>query len=109
VKKEPASTPPTRGRSSGALVIREGARTSSPPACGHKRKPKKEDGAFTATSDLATAEAARAEDAAVREAITRSLEDLVSADNAMPMDAALAWSRQTGRGRRRSSSGGCWT
>jgi hypothetical protein len=26
VKKEPALTPPTRGRSSGALVIREGAR-----------------------------------------------------------------------------------
>jgi hypothetical protein len=39
-------------------------------------------------------EAARAEDAALREAITRSLEDLVPANNAMPMDVALAWSRQ---------------
>jgi hypothetical protein len=26
--------------------------------------------------------------------IVRSLEDLVPADNAMPMDVALAWSRQ---------------
>jgi hypothetical protein len=32
VNKEPASTPSTRGRSGGALVIREGVRTSSPPA-----------------------------------------------------------------------------
>jgi hypothetical protein len=47
-----------------------------------------------AASDLADAEAARAEDAALHEAITRSLEDLVPADNAMPMDAELAWSRQ---------------
>jgi hypothetical protein len=35
-------------------------------------------------------EAALAEDAALHEAITRSLEDLVPADNALPMDAALA-------------------
>jgi hypothetical protein len=91
VKKEPVSTPPTRGRSSGALVIREGARASSSPARGRKRKPKKED---AAASDLAAAEAAWAKDAVVCEAIVRSLQDLVPADNALPMDAALAWSRQ---------------
>jgi hypothetical protein len=92
VKKEPPSAPPTRGRSGGALVIREGARTSSPPPRGRKRKPRKEDAADA--SDLTAMEAARAEDAALREAIARSLEDLIPADNAMPMDAALAWSRQ---------------
>jgi hypothetical protein len=94
VKKEPPSAPPTRGRSGGALVIREGARTSSPPTRGRKRKPRKEDAAAVAASDLAAAEATRAEYAALREAIARSLEDLVPADNAMPMDAALARSRQ---------------
>jgi hypothetical protein len=35
-------------------------------------------------------EAALAEDAALHEAIARSVEDLVPADNALPMDAALA-------------------
>jgi hypothetical protein len=35
-------------------------------------------------------EAAWAEDAALREAIAKSLEDLISTDNSMPMDAALA-------------------
>jgi hypothetical protein len=39
-------------------------------------------------------EAARAKDAVLREAIAKSLEDLVPADNSMPMDASLAWSRQ---------------
>jgi hypothetical protein len=47
-----------------------------------------------AASDLADAGAARAEDAALREVIAKSLADLVPADNSMPMDAALAWSRQ---------------
>jgi hypothetical protein len=94
VKKEPPSAPPTKGRSSGALIIREGARTLSPPARCRKRKPRKEDTAAAAESDLAVAETTRAEDAALHEAITRSLEDLVPADNAMPMDVALAWSRQ---------------
>jgi hypothetical protein len=61
---------------------------------GRKRKPRKEDAAAVAASDLTDAEAARAEDAALREAIAKSLEDLVPADNSMPMDAALAWSRQ---------------
>jgi hypothetical protein len=89
VKKEPVSTPPTRGRSSGTLVIHEGARTSSSPARGRKRKPKMED---AVASDLAATEATRAEDATVREAMARSLQDLVPADNALPMDAALAWS-----------------
>jgi hypothetical protein len=61
---------------------------------GRKRKPRKEDAAAAAASDLADTEAARAEDAAMREALTRSLEYLVPADNAMPMDAALDWSRR---------------
>jgi hypothetical protein len=94
VKQVPPSAPPTRGRSSGALVIHEGARTASPPAHGRKRKPRKEDAAAAAASDLATTEAAGAEDAALREAIAKSLEDLVPADNSMPMDVALTWSRQ---------------
>jgi hypothetical protein len=37
---------------------------------------------------------ARAEEAAMREAIAKSLADLVPVENTMPMDAALAWSRQ---------------
>jgi hypothetical protein len=86
VKQEPPSAP--LRCSSGALVIREGARTSSPPLRGRKRKPRKDDAA--AASDLADAEAARAEDAALREAIAKSLTDHVPADNSMPMDAALA-------------------
>jgi hypothetical protein len=61
---------------------------------GRKRKPRKEDAAATAASGLADAEATRAEDAALREVIAKSLEDLVPADNSMPIDAALAWSRQ---------------
>jgi hypothetical protein len=69
-----------------------GARTSSPPLRGRKRKPRKDDA--KAVSDLADAEAARVEDAALREAIAKSLADLVPADNSMPMDVALAWSRQ---------------
>jgi hypothetical protein len=78
VKQEPPSAPPRR--SSGALIIREGARTSSPPLRGRKRKPRKDDAA--------------AASAALREAIAKSLADLVPADNSMPMDGALAWSRQ---------------
>jgi hypothetical protein len=61
---------------------------------GHKRKPRKEDAAAAAASDLADVEAAQAEDVALHEAIVRSLEDHVPADNSMPMDAVLAWSRQ---------------
>jgi hypothetical protein len=52
-----------------------------------KRKPRKDDA--KAASELADAEAARAEEASMREAIAKSL-----ADNAMPMDATLAWFRQ---------------
>jgi hypothetical protein len=90
VKKEPASPPPTRGRSSGALVIRD-----QPSQSGRKRKAaKKEDAAAAAANRLAEEEAKRAEDAAVAEAIARSLNDLVPADNALPEDAVLAWSRQ---------------
>jgi hypothetical protein len=82
-----ASSAPPR-RSSGALVIHEGVCTLSPPLRGLKRKPRKQDAA--AASDLADAEATWAEDAALREAIAKSLADLVPADNSMPMDAALA-------------------
>jgi hypothetical protein len=89
MKQEPRYAPPRH--SSGTLVLCEGAHTSSPPLRGHKRNPRKED-ATAAASDLA--EAARAEDTALREAIAKSLADLVPADNSMPMDATLAWSRQ---------------
>jgi hypothetical protein len=61
---------------------------------GRKQKPRKEDAAAIAASGLADAEATRAEDAALCEVIAKSLEDLVPTDNSMPMDAALAWSRQ---------------
>jgi hypothetical protein len=71
VKQELAFAP---RRNSGALVIREGARTASPS---RRRMPRKEATA-KAASDLAEAEAARAE-----EAIKRSL-----------CDAALEWSRR---------------
>jgi hypothetical protein len=90
VKQEPPSAPPRR--SSGALVIHEGARTSS-PLPNRKRKPRKDD-ATKPASDLAEAEAVRAEEAAMREAIARSLRDVVPAENSMPLDAALDWSRQ---------------
>jgi hypothetical protein len=89
VRQEPLSAPPRRN--SGALVIREGARNSSPPR-NRKRKPRKDDVA-KAASELAEADAARAEEA-TREAIARSLRDVVPAENAMPLDAALEWSRR---------------
>jgi hypothetical protein len=89
VKKEPATAP---RRNSGALVIRErGARTASPP---RRRKPTKKNAAHKATSKLAEAEARRAEEAATEEAIQRSLRDDVPAENTMPLDAALEWSRR---------------
>jgi hypothetical protein len=88
VKQEPLSAPPRR--SSGALVFREGVHTSSPPR-NHKQKPRKDDA--KATSKLTDAEAACAEEAVMCEAIAKSLADLVPADNSMPMDVALAWSR----------------
>jgi hypothetical protein len=78
-------------RNSGALIIREeGARTASPPL---RRKAKKDAGA-KAASDLAEAEARRAEEAATEEAIQRSLRDVVPAENTMPLDAALECSRR---------------
>jgi hypothetical protein len=58
-----------------------------------RRKPRK-DAAAKAMSDLAEAEATRAEAEATVEAIARSLRDVVPADNAMPLDAALEWSRR---------------
>jgi hypothetical protein len=64
--------------------------TASPP---RRRKPRK-DGAAKAASDLAEVEAARAEEAATRKAIARSLRDVVPADNAMPLDTALEWSKR---------------
>jgi hypothetical protein len=45
-------------------------------------------------SDLAEAEAWRAEEAATEEAIQRSLRDVVPAENTMPLDVALDWSRR---------------
>jgi hypothetical protein len=57
---------------------------------GRKRKPRKEDAAAAATSGLAAAEAAWAEDAALHKAIAKSLEDLVPTDNSMPMDVVLS-------------------
>jgi hypothetical protein len=86
VKQEPAST---HRRNIGALVIREGARTVSLP---RRRKPRK-DAAAKAASDLAEAKTASAEEAATAEAIARSLRDVVPAENTMPLDAALEWSR----------------
>jgi hypothetical protein len=77
-------------RNNGALVIHEGARTASPP---RHRKPRK-DAAAKAASDLAEAKAARAEEAAMAEASARSLRDIVPTENAMPLDAALEWSRR---------------
>jgi hypothetical protein len=68
----------------------QGGRTASPPC---RPKPRK-DATAKATSDLAEAEAARAEEAATAEAIARSLRDVVPAEDAMPLDAALEWSRQ---------------
>jgi hypothetical protein len=58
-----------------------------------KRKPRKDDAA-KAASDLVEAEAARAEEEATREAIARSLRDVVPIENSMPLDAALEWSRR---------------
>jgi hypothetical protein len=89
VKREPATAP---RRNSGALVIRDGGvRTSSPP---HRRKASKKDAAQKAAFELAEAEARRAEEAATEEAIRRSLRDVVPAENTMPLDAALEWSRR---------------
>jgi hypothetical protein len=39
-------------------------------------------------------EAARAEEVATREAIAQSLRDVIPTENAMPLDAALEWSRR---------------
>jgi hypothetical protein len=88
VKQEPATAP---RRNSGALVIRGGgARTASPL----RRRKAKKDAAAKAASDLAETEARRAEEAATEEAIKRSLRDVVPSENAMPLDAALEWSRR---------------
>jgi hypothetical protein len=86
VKQEPTSAP---RRNSGALVFREPA--SSPSRC---RKPRKDGAAAKATSNLAEAEAARAEEAVTAEAIERSLRDAIPSENTMPIDAALEWSRR---------------
>jgi hypothetical protein len=67
-----------------------GGRTASPPC---RRKAKK-DGVAKAASDLAEEEATRAEEAAMKEAIARSLRDVVPAENTMPLDAVLEWSRR---------------
>jgi hypothetical protein len=87
--KEPALPPPTIGRSSGALVIREGGaprhlhratrrgrrrRRTQRPQLHPTSPPRKSGGPSTRRS-------------------ARSLNDLVPTDNALPMDATLAWSR----------------
>jgi hypothetical protein len=88
VKQEPATAP---RRNSGALVIRgRGVRTGLPP----RRRKAKKDADTKAASNLAKAEARRAEEAATEEAIQRSLRDIVPAENTMPLDAALEWSRR---------------
>jgi hypothetical protein len=87
VKQEPASAP---RRNSGALIIREGARTASLP---RRRKPRKE-AAAKAASDLPEAKAACTEEVVTEEPIKRSLRDIVPAENTMPLDAALEWSRR---------------
>jgi hypothetical protein len=56
-----------------------------------KRKTKRESAAAT---DHAAEQDTAAEDTAIREVIVRSLNNLIPADNALPMDAALAWTRQ---------------
>jgi hypothetical protein len=97
VKTEPVSPPSKRGRIAGAIVIREGHALSPPH--GRKRKPKRE---AAAAIDHA------AEEAAILEAIARSLNDLVPADNTMPMDEALAWCRQEREREEAERSDGCW-
>jgi hypothetical protein len=86
---EPASAP---RRNSGALVIRDGGARASPPC--RRRRPSQKDAAQRAASELAEAEARRAEEASTEEAIQRSLRDVVPAENTMPLDAALEWSRR---------------
>jgi hypothetical protein len=54
----------------------------------------KKDAGAKAASDLAEAEARRAEERATEEAIQLSLRDVVPAENTMPLDAALEWSRR---------------
>jgi hypothetical protein len=88
IKQEPATMP---RHNSGALVIREeGARTAS---LSRRRKAKK-DAAAKAASDLTEAEARRAEEAAMEEAIQRCLRDIVPTEITMPLDTALEWSQQ---------------
>jgi hypothetical protein len=65
-------------------------RASSSPPC----KATKKDAAHKAASELTEAEARRAEEAATEEAIQRSLRDVVPAENTMPLDVALEWSRR---------------
>jgi phage repressor protein C with HTH and peptisase S24 domain len=63
------------------------------PPPNRKRKPRKDDAA-KAASDLAEAETARAEEAAMRKANAWSLRDVVPTENSMSLDAALDWSRR---------------
>jgi hypothetical protein len=88
VKQEPASAPRFN---SGVLVIREGGACTASPS---RRRKVKKDAAAKAASDLAEVEARRAEETATEEAIKRSLRDVVPAENTMPLDATLEWSRR---------------
>jgi hypothetical protein len=63
-------------------------RTALPP---RRRKPRK-DAAAKAASDLVEMEAVRAEEAATKEAIKRSLCDVIPTENTMLLVAVLEWS-----------------
>ncbi|KAK1684963.1 hypothetical protein QYE76_045811 [Lolium multiflorum] len=98
IKKEPTSPPPARGRSSGALVIRN---QPSSLQRGRKRKSAKKEA--PRRPPTGSPEERRAGGRRGGEAIAVSLKDLVPADNSLPIDAALEWSRATGaRGCERS-------
>nr|XP_051202511.1 uncharacterized protein LOC127316138 [Lolium perenne] len=93
VEMEPPSPPSNRACNGGGIVIREPSTTRGrllpnrePDTSGErKRKPAK----------VKVEEANDAEDAAILEAVmARSLQDLVPADNAMPLDQACTWSRE---------------
>ncbi|XP_051208719.1 uncharacterized protein [Lolium perenne] len=92
VKKEPDSPPRHRTRG-GGIVIRE------PSTAQGRRRPKRDHDTSgerkRKPAKVKVEEADTAEDAAILEAvIARSLQDLVPAENAMPLDQACAWSRE---------------
>lgn len=95
IRTSPASTPRNR-RGGGGIVIRERQQASPPRGRARAVRPNREPDnggrARRPRRDEAAAAAAE-EDAIVEAVMARSLNDLVPADNQLPMDAALAWSR----------------